>query len=196
MAGSGDAMSLDASREDTAEPTLERLVRVLDAELAASALPVVENAAAQLIRFAVGEANFAMAAEQMAEVDSVPAVTFVPRTPAAIRGLANLRGEVVVVVDLGLFFGLGDRLDNEDRSTERMIVLRDAGRGLPGGVIVDRVFGITSYAPDKMSPPSRHVPAFALPFVSGCIVVEGDEVAIIDLPAIAAAAVSWQENIA
>lgn len=169
--------------------SLEALVRLIDAELAVSrpqdegpAIPELD-VSEQLIRFAVGECVFAVAADQMAEIDSVPPVTFVPHLPSAVCGLANLRGEVITVIDLARF--LDSEGSVEVPLERRMIVVRDAGRGRPGGIIVDRVFGIHPYAGNPHRAPADDTPVAVRPFVVGGTAVEGEDVAIIDLSAVA-----------
>jgi chemotaxis signal transduction protein len=175
-------------------PSLEALVCLLDAELAASrprdedVSPARLDASEQLIRFAVGQTIFAVAADQMAEVDAVPRLTFVPRVSHAVRGLANLRGEVIVVVDLVRFFAVDEAVIEERE--RRMIVVRDAGRGRPGGVIVDRVFGITPFAHDPIHARTTDIPVVARPYVVGHAWIDGEDVAVIDLRAVTSSVVA------
>src|SRR5512139_934311 len=68
---------------------------------------------AQYLTFRLGEEVFALDIAQVREVLDFTAITRVQRMPAFMRGVINLRGSVVPVVDLRLKFGL--------RSTERTV---------------------------------------------------------------------------
>ena len=61
-------------------------------------------------------------------------VTAVPQTPEFVKGVINLRGKVIPVVDLRLKFGL----DEAERTEETCIIVVDLG-SVETGIIVDRV---------------------------------------------------------
>ncbi len=182
-----------AYQDTTGEaPTLEALVRLLDHELAAVELrdnsPADDIVTPELmIRFSVGEIVFAVTAEQMVEIDSVPALTAVPQVGPAVCGLANLRGEIIVVLDLARHLDLDESKPGESTS-RRMIVVRDACLGRPSGVLVDRVFGIGPLDRNAMEAPLQTLPRSVMPFVTGSLSVGEQEVALVDLGAYARSA--------
>ncbi len=179
---------------------LEALVRLLDSEIAAVELNEQGPDDAEIstpeliIRFSVGEIVFAVTADQMVEIESVPALTFVPQAAPAVCGLANLRGEIIVVLDLARHFDQ-DGPSIGDSTSRRMIVVRNACLGRPSGVLVDRVFGIGPLDRDQLSPPRQVwaspdqtgavLPKSLAPFVTGSLTVAEQDVALIDLGAYA-----------
>lgn len=60
----------------------------------------------QYLTFQLAGQQYALAILKVREIVEYGALTKVPRTPAAIRGVINLRGNVVPVVDLALVFGM------------------------------------------------------------------------------------------
>lgn len=65
----------------------------------------------------IGKRYFLLDLEEAGEIVSVPATTHVPMTQPWFRGLANMRGNLVSVVDLGVFFGDGATpIDRDSRA--------------------------------------------------------------------------------
>jgi purine-binding chemotaxis protein CheW len=101
----------------------------------------------------------------------VPPSTFsrVPRAPPAIRGVINLRGRVVTVVELKLLLGLS----GEEPPSGQKIVLLDRGRR-DLGLLVSEVDGIETL--EKVGPaPGKQVPS-----VKGVARVKGWAVTVLD----------------
>jgi len=67
-----------------------------------------------VLTFRMGDERFGLPAERVCEILPVPKVTRVPGAPSSLRGVANLRGRLLVIVDtaclLGLAEGEGERL--------------------------------------------------------------------------------------
>jgi purine-binding chemotaxis protein CheW len=57
------------------------------------------------IRFELGGERYAVPLDTVTKIERVPAIIPVPRTPAFVRGIASLRGEIVAVVDLCSILG-------------------------------------------------------------------------------------------
>lgn len=60
----------------------------------------------QLIVFQLGEEDYALPIDQVKEIVLTPKISVVPQTPDYVMGIANIRGEVICVVDLERKFGL------------------------------------------------------------------------------------------
>jgi purine-binding chemotaxis protein CheW len=90
----------------------ERVREVLDDRAAALARvpPAPLNAAEtiELLTFNLGEERYAIETRFVREVQRQLEVTFVPGAPKFVRGVTNLRGEVLAVFDLGELFAIGD----------------------------------------------------------------------------------------
>ena len=86
--------------------------------------------------------------EQALIREIVPArmITRLPGAPAAVRGLLNVRGTLVTVVDLAVRFGAG-RTANDDAS---VVVAASQSRSL--GLLVDEVHDVQSFADDALLP--------------------------------------------
>lgn len=82
------------------------------------------------------------------------AITSVPRAPDYVRGVMNLRGRILPVLDLRTRFGLPPRPDANAKSSR--IVIVDA-QGLTAGLIVDAVSEVLRLPETCIDPPSRLV---------------------------------------
>lgn len=94
------------------------------------------------IAFRLGGEAFLLAREETREVMSYPAsVTRVPGARSWIRGLSNVRGQLLPVIDLRAFLGSGTT--SPSRST-RVLVANH--REIPAGLLVDEVMGFRRFA--------------------------------------------------
>lgn len=94
------------------------------------------------VAFRMGGETFLVAREETREVLGYPAtVTRIPGTKAWVRGLANIRGQLLPMLDLRLFLGSGTTPSG--RNT-RIIVVNH--RDVPAGLIVDEVLGFRRFA--------------------------------------------------
>ncbi len=84
------------------------------AAVAGRAAPAAPEAVVQLIVFRLGDEDYGIRIEQVKEVTITPEVVRMPKTPPFIKGIANLRGDIIAIVDL-----------------EERFQLRPAGRPMP-----------------------------------------------------------------
>jgi purine-binding chemotaxis protein CheW len=108
--------------------------------------PDVVDTARQYVTFLTGDDAYAVELAPVQEIIRVPSVVPVPLAPAALEGLANLRGRVLPLLNLRRAIGLPAR--ERDESTRALVV--DTGQ--PIGVVVDRVSSVVSVAPDALEP--------------------------------------------
>jgi twitching motility protein PilI len=99
------------------------------------------------VAFRMSSESFLVAREETREVLGYPSVvTRVPGSKPWIRGVANVRGTLLPVVDLRAFLGGG--ATNTGRST-RVLVAHH--REVPAGLLVDEVLGFRRFADDEFS---------------------------------------------
>ncbi len=91
------------------------------------------------IPFMLGNIRFAVPLSDTLEVGKAMSVTPLPNLPLWIRGIRNIRGEVISVVDLKVFFGSSPC---HSRTEEYIIVLNDGN--MKTGIIVDGLMGVRS----------------------------------------------------
>lgn len=137
-----------------------------------------DTSPAQYLTFALGEEVFAMDIRTVREIIQHAAMTVVPLMPSFVRGVINLRGAVVPVIDLQLRFG---------RSTTRVgkktcIVIFDAsheGEKMELGLMVDAVSEVIEIAADAIEPPPQFGTSIAREFIAGLGKVGGNFIVIL-----------------
>lgn len=102
----------------------------------------------RFVVFRLGDEEFGLPVDAVVEVARVPErITRVPRTPAFLEGVVNLRGEVLPVIDQRRRFGMPP-LDARDGC--RVVVVRTEHHR--AGLIVDAVTGVLPVARDAVEP--------------------------------------------
>jgi purine-binding chemotaxis protein CheW len=114
------------------------------------------------------------------EIIEYGGLTAVPMMPAAIRGVINLRGAVVPVLDLALRFGK-PAAEPTKRTCIVIVETALAGERTVVGIVVDSVNAVQEIAPADIEPPPSFGMAIAADFVSGMGKVGGRFVVLLDL---------------
>jgi purine-binding chemotaxis protein CheW len=102
--------------------------------------------ARQFVIFHVKDEMFAVPLAEVKEIIRMPDVVRMPLSPAALEGLANLRGTVLPVVNLRSVFGFEPAAHDD---ATRVVVL-DQGR--PVGMVVDRMANVVTVEADDIEP--------------------------------------------
>ena len=97
---------------------------------------ITQQGTQQFVTFMAGDEVFAADMSPVKEIIRVPEVVRVPLAPAALEGLANLRGKVLPIISLRRLFGFPELA--HDDSTRALVV--DVGQ--PLGFVVDRVSSV------------------------------------------------------
>jgi purine-binding chemotaxis protein CheW len=115
----------------------------------------------QFISFSVGEEEYGMELMRVKEVIRVRETTWLPRAPSFVKGIINLRGDVIPIIDLRDKFGLEPR---EATAMTRVIVVEVEGRLM--GMVVDSASQVVRIPEDQIEPSPVHG-SFSQDFISG-----------------------------
>ena len=134
---------------------------------------------AQYLTFSLSGGEYAVAVLRVREIIEYESVTRVPSTPAFLRGVINLRGSVVPVVDLARKFRLP-----ESPVTKRTCIIiaevdSEAGR-LVMGVLADSVNQVVEFRPDEIEPPPSFGTPVRVDYLKGLGKLGGEFVLILD----------------
>ena len=117
---------------------------------------------------------------EVREIIALPQVTPVPRLPAHVRGVVNLRGKVIPVIDLRLRFALA--VGQDDKRTCVMVVqVKSLDQVLTMGVVVDRVSEVRNIPPDSIEPPPALGHRLDTAFITGVGKVGTQVVILLDV---------------
>jgi len=105
--------------------------------------------AGKYLTFALGKEEYALEILKVREIIGYMDITSVPRTPSYVRGVINLRGQVISVVDLRSKFGM-ESAAKTDQTCIIVVETRARGRKLNTGIIVDRVSEVLNIAGEQI----------------------------------------------
>lgn len=136
--------------------------------------------AQQFLTFTLGSEMFAVGTLSVKEIIEYGQLTEVPMMPDFIRGVINLRGAVVPVIDLGARFGRG-----ETKITRRTcIVIIEVPTGEEKqdiGVVVDAVSEVLEIPSSEIEPPPAFGAKIRTDFIQGMGKVNGKFVILLDV---------------
>ncbi|MCP4543554.1 MAG: purine-binding chemotaxis protein CheW [Chloroflexi bacterium] len=122
------------------------------------AISEVDDIENMYLTFEVQDEEYAVNIAYVVEIVGMQRISEVPDVPKFIKGVINLRGKVIPVMDMRLRFGLpwheyGERttiivMEMDDPST-------GSGQAVPTGLVVDRVTDVLTMSPGSIAPP-RH----------------------------------------
>ena len=116
----------------------------------------------QFISFSVGEEEFGLELLHVREIIREREITWLPKAPSFVKGIINLRGDVIPLIDLRNKFGLERR---EDTAQTRVIVAEVEGRLI--GIVVDSASQVVRIPAGQIEPPPRVLGGFSQELVRG-----------------------------
>ena len=139
-----------------------------------------QNSSSQYLTFRLGDEIFAMEIFKVREVLEFRSVTKVPRTPPFMRGVINLRGSVVPVVDLHMKFGTGRTENTVDTCTIIAEVTIDE-ETLLLGALADSVEEVFDMDASQIEPPPSMGTRLNVDFIKGMGKKDDEFVIILDV---------------
>ncbi|MFL5300702.1 MAG: chemotaxis protein CheW [Anaeromyxobacteraceae bacterium] len=122
---------------------------------AAPAAPLAADLGVQLagkyMTFQLADEIYGLEILKVREIIGLMDITRVPRSAAFIRGVINLRGKVIPVVDLRLKFGM-DACQATEQTVIIVVQYAAAGRNLTMGILVDQVLEVLQIEPAQIEP--------------------------------------------
>jgi purine-binding chemotaxis protein CheW len=180
---------------DAAEPltqtagALDALIASIDAEIQqayhTSAMSTVrrrtvdaESLSERYLLFTLHGRLYAVAVPHVLEVGSLPAITPVPNVPAWLRGVVNLRGEILSVIDVRTFLGF-----EEGHYTERsrMLVVKTLGDDMATSLVVDQIKGFVQLPKASLQTPAIPFEDKVAPYLTGVCEYADQTLAVFDL---------------
>ena len=135
-----------------------------------------DEASTELIAFRIKDQEFCVDIMSVREIRGWTPATPLPQSPAFVRGVINLRGAVLPIVDLGARLGMSP---TEPTVRHVIIVTRIADKLV--GLLVDAVCDILTVAKSALQPTPDVGCDFARTFVKGLLAVEGRMIGLISL---------------
>ena len=102
--------------------------------------------AGRYLTFTLGEDTYGLELMDVIDIITMQNITTIPHVPPYVRGVINLRGKIIPVVDIRMKFGL-PCVDYDDRTCIIVVKLDN----VEAGMIVDRVSEVVTFTPDDLS---------------------------------------------
>ena len=133
----------------------------------------------ELLSFLVAGQDYSVDIMSVREIRSGASATSLPHSPSYVRGVINLRGTVLPIIDLAKRLGMESGLD-ESRNVIIVVAVRDRTFGL----MVDAVSDILSIPEQEMQSPPEMRADVERNFVSALTIVKGRMIRVLDLDAV------------
>lgn len=121
----------------------------------------------KVIIFQLEEEEYALPVEYVSAIERVHPITRVPGTADFIKGVINLRGVVIPIVDLRLRFGMEEK-ELTDQSRFIIVSIKD----LEVGLIVDAASDVIDIPAEKIEPNPEVVGSVAVDYIDGVIKID------------------------
>jgi purine-binding chemotaxis protein CheW len=139
----------------------------------------------QLLTFEMGGEEYGVDLLQVTEIIEYGTLTQVPTMPAVVRGVVNLRGHVLPVVDLAARFGIPASPVTR-RSCVVVVVADVGGERTQVGLVADAVHEVVGVDEGDLLPPPAFGSAVGASFLTGMVQKREKFVMVLDLPRVLA----------
>jgi purine-binding chemotaxis protein CheW len=130
----------------------------------------------ELISFAIGDEQYGVDIMAVREIKGWSEITHLPRQPDYVRGVLNLRGIMVPIIDLRSRFGEGVT----EATPLHIVIIVQAGKRQVG-LLADRVLDIVGFETAQVQPVPRVTGESTLSFLRGLINCDAGMIALIDI---------------
>ncbi|MCR5877631.1 chemotaxis protein CheW [Phenylobacterium sp. J367] len=130
----------------------------------------------ELISFRIGSQEFCVDIMSVREIRGWTPATALPQAPPFVRGVINLRGAVLPIVDLGARLGLGAA----EPTARHVIIVAQVEKQIVG-LLVDAVSDILTVSDDMIQPTPDVASEMVRNFVRGLLAIDGRMVSFISL---------------
>lgn len=134
--------------------------------------------AGKYLTFALAGEHYGVEILKVIEIIGVMNITRVPRCPAYMNGVINLRGKIIPVIDLRSKFGM-ERGTYDERTCTIIVTVHLNGQHIAIGMIVDTVLEVVEFDASKVEPPPEFGVNLDTRFILGMGRGQSDQVIIL-----------------
>ena len=132
------------------------------------------------LTFSLAGEEYGVPVLKVREIIKMMDITVVPQVPSFVRGVINLRGKVITVVDLRLKFGFASQAQTDETAIVVVEVAVDGGKVLMG-VVVDSVSDVLNIQPDEIEDTPTFGDRVVTDYLCGMAKVKGRVKILLDL---------------
>ena len=135
-----------------------------------------DGSSRELLTFTLGSEEYGIDILKVQEIRGYDAVTTIANSPEFIKGVINLRGIIVPIVDMRIKFKLGNVTYNE---LTVVIILNVAKRVM--GIVVDGVSDVIALAADQLKPAPEFSSSLDMQYIMGLGTVDERMIIVMDI---------------
>jgi purine-binding chemotaxis protein CheW len=137
----------------------------------------VENVDFKMVTFSLAGKDYGVNIMNVKEIAKADKFTYVPNAASFVRGVYNLRGDIIPIIDLRSFFHLP--VDKTSDTLENMLILHINDQVY--GTIVDKIDKVVGINHEQIQPPHPIFGDINIKFISGVVEKQGDLYIILDV---------------
>ncbi|MDH5786515.1 MAG: chemotaxis protein CheW [Chromatiales bacterium] len=141
---------------------------------------IPEGSTGQYLTFILADEEYGVDILRVQEIKGWDDVTPIPNTPACVKGVINLRGAIVPIVDLRSRFKL-DELEYGPTTVMIILKVRAGSRERIMGVVVDAVSEVYNIDGEELQPPPEFGGVINVEFIRGLASVEEKMIIVLDI---------------
>jgi len=133
----------------------------------------------EFLSFVLGDENYALDIMSVKEIRGYESVTKIANAPSFVKGVLNLRGDIVPIVDLRMKFNIGQATYDEFT----IVIMLNVNERIVG-VVVDAVSDVVKLSAQEILPPPEFGVSFDSRFLRGLATVEEKMVILVNIAAL------------
>jgi purine-binding chemotaxis protein CheW len=132
------------------------------------------------LTFALAHEEYGIGILKVKEIIGMMPITTVPQTPEFVKGVINLRGKVIPVVDLRLKFGM-EEIEYTERTCIIVVEISGASGAVLMGIVVDSVSEVLNIRGDDIEDAPTFGADLNTKYISGMAKIEGSVKILLDI---------------
>ncbi|MDH3354810.1 MAG: chemotaxis protein CheW [Chromatiales bacterium] len=134
----------------------------------------------QHLTFVLGDENYGVDILRVQEIKGWSPVTHIPNTPEYMRGVLNLRGTIVPIVDLRMRFNM-DTVEYTPLTVVIVLSVKTGDRERTLGIVVDGVSDVLTIKEGELKPTPDFGGAISTEYIKGLVTVDEKMVMLLDI---------------
>lgn len=134
----------------------------------------------KFLTFALGNEEYGIPIQKVKEIIGIMDITNIPKTPQFIKGVINLRGKIIPVMDLRLKFSLEEKEYNQ-RTCIIVVEINISENKRMMGIVVDTVSEVVNIQKGEIEPPPQYSSHTDSEFLIGMGKVKGKVILLLDI---------------
>ncbi len=158
--------------------TAQQIERTAEAEAASEQAKKAEKVDFKMISFSLAGKEYGIDIMSVKEIAKAGRFTYVPNAAPFVRGVYNLRGEIIPVIDMRIFFHLPAER-KQDEALESLIIVRVGDHVF--GIIVDAIDKVVGISTSSIQPPHPIFGDINVKYIKGIVESSGKLYIILDV---------------